>query len=180
MGDQRAIAMRSKEWLVHSLFSLLKRKKYADITISEIALHADLDRRTFYRHFKSKEDVISYFIEITGREYETALCKNAAYDNKAIAEAFFTVCYSQKESLLILNKQNLLYLLLAELNRIFPEYQRKYAMGEELNHPHRDYLLAYHIGGFWNLLLKWLKNGCKETPLDMAEIVNQLIQSKQI
>lgn len=178
--NKRILALRSKEWIVNSFFSLLVNENFNDITISEIAAKAQLDRRTFYRHFKTKEDIISYYFERSSEEYEIALSKNTVYDNRAIATSFFQVCYKQKEQLLILSRQNLSHFILKNLNDVFIKYQNRYALDEELEHPYREYMLMYHIGGFWHLLVKWLSLGCKERPDEMAEIVVQLTQHNQI
>ncbi len=181
MSDsKRIIALRSKEWIAKAFFSLMEREKFSDITISEIATHADLDRRTFYRHFKKKEDVVAYYIEKCSEEYEIELRKSDVYDNRAIAKSFFTACYRQKEILLILNKQNLSHFLLTELNKIFVKFQSRYALKEELEHPYKEYMLTYHIGGFWNLMIKWLSSGYNESPDEMAEIIIQVMKSEQI
>ena len=53
-----AQARRSREWLLEALISLMGEKDYGQITISELAKRADLDRRTFYRHYGSKDQII--------------------------------------------------------------------------------------------------------------------------
>lgn len=158
----------------------MEKEEFSDITISEIAAHADLDRRTFYRHFKTKEDVVAYYIQRGSEEYEIELKKNSVFDNKAIAKSFFMACYNQKEMLLILNKQKLSHFFLAELGGIFSRYQNKYASPEELEHSDKEYTLTYHIGGLWNLMMRWLSAGCNESPEEMAEIIVRIIQSGQI
>jgi len=50
-------ALLSKEWIMESFFDMLAVKPLSSITISEIAENAKVDRRTFYRHFKTKEGV---------------------------------------------------------------------------------------------------------------------------
>ena len=44
----------SREWIADAFYSLLQKKDYDSITVSEIAQKADLSRRTFYRAFDSK------------------------------------------------------------------------------------------------------------------------------
>ena len=51
---------RTKLWIINSLLDLLKRKEYASITINMIADNAQLGRRTFYRHFDTKDDAMKY------------------------------------------------------------------------------------------------------------------------
>ena len=181
----RPIAMRSKAWIAESFFDLLSVKPLHTITISEIAENAELDRRTFYRYFKTKEAVIGYCIHEAAEQgviayYGEALRQNRTIDNFTIAKTFFEICSHIKDMLMILYRQNLLHLFLAELNILFPKYQRQFAGQEELRHENRDYLLAYHIGGFWNLLIKWLADDCRKTPEQMAEIVEQVFSARQI
>lgn len=47
----------------------MKIKSIHEITIKELADFAQLDRRTFYRHFKSKEDIIIYGIQKGAKDY---------------------------------------------------------------------------------------------------------------
>lgn len=58
-------AQQSKSWLTHSLLELMKEKSFSDITITEIAEKAQLDRRTFYRHFQSKKDILDRYFGLT-------------------------------------------------------------------------------------------------------------------
>ena len=176
----RLIAMQSKKWIGESFLDLLSIKPLNSITINEIAQNAELDRRTFYRHFKTKEDVISFFIHEEAKKCAEALRQNKEIGNFTIAKAFFGACVEMKEMLIILYKQNILHLFLVELNLLFPKYQQQLADQKELQMENRDFLLAYHIGGFWNLLIKWLDDNCNNTPEQMAEIVEQVFLFQQI
>ncbi|MEZ4860109.1 MAG: TetR/AcrR family transcriptional regulator [Caldilineaceae bacterium] len=49
---------RSKQAFITALVALLRQTPYRDITIDQIAAHANLGRSTFYRHFQSKADVL--------------------------------------------------------------------------------------------------------------------------
>jgi AcrR family transcriptional regulator len=186
MGE-RQISSQSKDWIVNAFFDLLAIKPLNTITISEIAENAELDRRTFYRHFNSKEDVISFCIHEASRRFEEDISeteiKSVHTDgdiithNAFVAESFFTICVKHKEMLLILHKQHLLHLLLDDLTNIFSEFHCKY---HHLDNSHRhgedfDYVMAYYAGGFWNLLAKWLSDECKKTPAEMASIAADVL-----
>jgi AcrR family transcriptional regulator len=181
MGENR-LSWQSKDWIVKAFFDLLAIKPLRTITISEIAENAALDRRTFYRHFRSKEEVISFCIHEASRRFEEdvseAVIESVHADgdivahNAFVAESFFTICEKQKEMLLILHKQHLLHLLLDDLTDIFMKFHCKYHHLDNF-HVHGedfDYVLAFYGGGFWNLLAKWLSDDCKKTPAEMASI----------
>lgn len=61
--SSQRIARRSQAWIIASLLHLLQTKPFAAITITDIIRQADLTRQTFYRHFKSKEDVMQVHIQ---------------------------------------------------------------------------------------------------------------------
>ena len=52
-----------------SLIKFDGKKEYDKITVTEICRIADLDRRTFYRNFNSKNDVLEEYIRLLGEEY---------------------------------------------------------------------------------------------------------------
>lgn len=176
----KPIAIQSKNWIAESMLDLLSVKPLDSITISEITENAGIDRRTFYRHFKTKENVISFYIHKMSQQYEETIKHIQTIDNFSIAKAFFEVCINIKEPLQILYKQNLLHLFLNDLNALFQKYQRQFATPEELQLENGDYILAYHIGGFWNLLIKWLADGCEQSPEKMGEIVERVFSFQQI
>jgi AcrR family transcriptional regulator len=52
---------RTKNQITHSLFLLMKEKDLSKITVTELAQLAEVDRKTFYLHYKGIEDVIREF-----------------------------------------------------------------------------------------------------------------------
>lgn len=59
---------QTRKRIIESLFELLAKKEYHDITISRIVDKAGLGRRTFYRYFKTKDEVIEYTAKILMNE----------------------------------------------------------------------------------------------------------------
>ena len=52
----------SKDYIVESLFVLLKSKKIGSIQVTEICKKAGVGRSTFYKHFNNKSDIIYYYL----------------------------------------------------------------------------------------------------------------------
>lgn len=187
---------QSKEAIITSLFDLLSVKPLHTITISEISENAELDRRTFYRHFNTKEDVISYHIHEAAAIFERTadqalyhdtslrniLLHNMNAHNFFITKIFFDLCLTIKDTLIILYKQNLMHLLLMDFNNLFHTYHQKYhkEYAPHMITPNDGYILAYHIGGFWNLLIEWLSSGCSKTPREMAMVVEEMFKTQHI
>lgn len=167
---------RTKEWMLEALVSLMQEKDFSRITVSEIAQLADMDRRTFYRHYQSKEDILADKIRKLAEVYETLLSGGHPTGTGTIALSFFSICKENQELLLLLHRHQLLPLLLYELNRLFPHYHGKYHIGEDIYAPFdMGYALSYHVGGFWNVLVRWLDNGVDRTPEELAAMVAHML-----
>lgn len=166
-------AIRSKDWLLEALLGIMQKKAFHDISIKEIALKAKLDRRTFYRHFKGKKELLAYGIRKGAVEYNLLRHAKGDFGIREIALTFFTVCSGQKEFLLLLHRQKLDYLMLDELKCIFPEFHFRYHKPEEKALPYFDssYRLSYHIGGFWNVMNHWLEQGAELSVEELTDIV---------
>ena len=166
-------AIRSKDWLLEALAAIMEEKAFQDISVKEIAGKAQLDRRTFYRHFKSREEILAYGIRKGVDTYHLLRESQENFGMREIALMFFTVCEGQKEFLLLLHKQKLNYLVLNELERIFPEFHFRYHSAREREMPYFDsgYRLSYHVGGFWNVMNHWLEHGAELSVAELTDIV---------
>ena len=166
-------AENSKELMVESLFILMKKKKFKSISVSDIAQKAGIDRRTFYRHFVSKEDIIRYKIKNMSKDYEKVILLHNNFNRqKAVLFSFFSVCEREKESLLCLYRSDLLPLFLKEFESLFEMHYIKNKKFEITNESVEiKYLLAYHIGGYWNALNKWLSEGAEKSPDEISTIL---------
>ncbi|MFT8977736.1 helix-turn-helix domain-containing protein, partial [Liquorilactobacillus nagelii] len=60
MNGQERLAEQSRAWLTEALFVLLQQENYNEITVKKIAEQAQLSRRTFYRSFKNKDELLNY------------------------------------------------------------------------------------------------------------------------
>ncbi len=56
---------KSKKAIREALLELLKKKEYTAISITELAGAADVDRKTFYLHYQSIEDVLQEILSET-------------------------------------------------------------------------------------------------------------------
>ena len=97
--------MKSKDKILNSLVKLMKHKVYEIITIKEIADNAGVNRSTFYRNFKIKEDIIKYGLEKIMDEFilEFKLIQDKTHQNYIYTISFmahFFVRHLRTESFL--------------------------------------------------------------------------------
>ncbi len=175
-----ASAIRSREMIREALLALMKEKAFEDITISEIMKRADLVRRTFYAHFKTKEDVIAHYIdELVSASFDDIL-RDVEECSGTMALVYFRLWYGAKEFVSLLHQSNQLILLntfhhqiqqLQEKNEVFTN------MGFETGA--ENYAAKFYAGAMWSVLTQWIETGMKETPEELSDILNELFSISQ-
>lgn len=175
---QNPIALRSKKVITEVLLRLMTQYPYAEITVKHILLEAGISRKTFYRNFSSKDDVLDAYIEAILQSYVETLAENENYSFIKMLDTIFDLCEEYKEFLLILRDHGLLYLLLVKLNAIILTEHYKIAQchfADQRNHLVdqllSEYIVSFNIGGVWNIIVRWLENGM----IDLADDIKKSI-----
>lgn len=102
---------QTKLWLINALLEQLERKEYSCITINMIVERAKLGRRTFYRYFKTKDEVIEYITELLMDQFAKFILKNGSSCQEEVALAYFEFWEQYIDVLLLLKKAHLLYFI---------------------------------------------------------------------
>mgnify|MGYP001524895604 FL=1 len=83
-----AAAMResaTKKVLAESLKELMLRRDFADITVTDLCAAAEINRRTFYRHFTDKYQLVTWI-------YDKGFQKAIGDDEPGLFDLFGRVC----------------------------------------------------------------------------------------
>lgn len=152
----------SKKDIAEALILLMKKKDYSKITNKEITDKAGLSHITIYRNFKSKDEIIKYYLDLITNEFIKNKKVNYNPDNfKEYLIVLFTHLREKKEICDILYKANLIYLIKDEFDRIF--YNKAKSKNEQYNY-------CFISGGLYNVFYNWLIHDCKETPKEIANM----------
>lgn len=170
------VSNRSKLWLENTLLTLMQIDNYQKITIQEITDHAGLSRRTFYRNYTSKDEIIQGCFYRIWLEYRSLVLQQIDLSLPNIARVFFTVMKKHLDFLSLVNRHQLLPLFLAKVDELLPPsfYEVK---GENtpFSKESIQYALTFSTGGFMRILIQWLNDGAQKTPEEMAVIVEDFI-----
>lgn len=153
--------------MVESLFQLLSRKRFPEITISEIVLRAGVNRSTYYRHFYQKEDIIFYFLDNVMNQYILEITPNI--DTLTYLENMFRYFENYRSELLLIYDNGLSSILLNVLNQYLgmTDYDKEIFILEQ-------YKSAYHIEGIFNYFLVWFSRRMKDSPKEMAKNIIEI------
>ena len=157
----------SQKMIEGALIQLVKNYNGKKISVTDICDVAKVNRTTFYANYLDLEDLID---KITQRESE----KNLALFNdffKGDSTAFlkyFTWIYNNQQffkNWISLGFSRNCYLL--NSTTVLQEIS---SIGE--------YKLEFFQSGFSSIIVKWLKNGCVETPEEMCEVLADILKAE--
>ena len=154
------IAEQSKQKIANALLVVLKQYDYKEITITQLAGEANLSRKTFYRLFTDKDDVLYYLFNNLYIECFEQIKSRQTQRYWDIVQCYFDFWEERKSLLLLFKQGHLLPVLFDGAYKysfsIF-EYIRTKDVAEHLS-LELPYLLAYSVGGMHSMLLKWVEN----------------------
>lgn len=167
---------QSGRMIEEALFQLMGEKDFARITVSEIVNRADVARRTFYRLYKGKEEVLHCYFGRLCQDYRSAYPALKSYDIKQIASEYFGFWYQYKSFLLLMHKCGLDETLYYEISRVSEDIIR-HRIDDRIyiNHRKLKYFADYSTGGFILLLHRWIMEEMRETPEQYAQTVSEAI-----
>lgn len=167
---------QSRQMIEEALFSLMKEKSYTEISVSEITKRADISRRTFYRLYQGKDDVIPAYFEKLCEHYQSNSKPIQEYAIEQVAAEFFSFWYQYKEFLLMLYQSGLESMLFLGINRASERVIRSRIGEHSLQQmPELIYFVDYSTGGFINLLYRWIREGMELSPQEYAKLTGGAI-----
>ncbi len=167
---------QSKLWLENSLLKLMHTENYHEITIQEITDHAGLSRRTFYRNYSSKEDILEGYFYRIWLEYRFLILQQKDLSLPGIARVFFTQMEKHKDFLVIVNRHQLLPLFLVKVDELLPlAFDEVKGKDVPFSKESIQYALAFSTGGFMRILILWLNDNARKSPEEMAVILENFI-----
>lgn len=87
--SQNPIAIRSQDMIYAAFVELLLQIPYKDISVGALCKTADIDRRTFYRHFEHKNDVLHSYLDKIFDEYMQQVAELASNNSVDYLKLFF-------------------------------------------------------------------------------------------
>lgn len=151
--------------ITDTLLDLLKAKRLDSINIGEITEKAQVSRNSFYRNFKSKEDILRHRIRMYLQEWSSFLESTGSNDPSTIYGQLFTITEQHKDFFLLLKDAGLLYLLQ-------DEFFKSFGPGEEDDEA-VAYAKAFFAYSTYGFLETWIKRGMKQTAEEMENMLKK-------
>jgi AcrR family transcriptional regulator len=174
--DNRRLQI-TKQLLRESLLELLQTKDIHKISIRALCEHANVNRSTFYKHYGSQYDLLQDMEETLVLQIEKQLILNG--ENVTGEESLINI--------LTFFKNNIDLCKMLINSNIDPDFPKRMlflpSILEKINIKISDdnissipYFHDYILYGGYQMIKRWINNGCIESPVKMAQILNYAFQ----
>ena len=163
MGGNARTTEFLKECLSDSLIKLMKTKRVDQITVSEIAKMASVGRTTYFRNFKTKNQLISFKLiklwERWAEQNELEIRDDFSLTNTS---AFFLFNYSIRELLTLIYQRE-------RQSAVYDAFQTVLYPKHDAD-PAACYKGKFYAYALFGLLDEWIQRGFHESPEEMIRI----------
>jgi hypothetical protein len=144
------------------------KKPYTDISISEITIKAGVNRSTYYRNFKSKDDIIKfYFNEKILFSFNGNIIDNNMSSKDRLL-GLFKHYQNYKKDLILIYKNGLFHLILDAFNSLIIPSTETHTDQEICQ-------LYWYAGAIFNSLMFWVSGGMNKSPEMMSKLYASLM-----
>lgn len=172
---------KTKRQLRQGLTELLAEKSAKDITVRELSERVDMNRGTFYLHYKDIFDMIERIEKEMFEDLHGVLEKHPVRSLNGkplpmLIDVFRFVAKNADMCTVLIGKNGDLAFVnrLKSLvkDRCLSDWMKLFNTGKSKNF---EYFYSFIVSGCIGLLQNWLENGMKEPPEHMASLAEQMI-----
>ena len=174
---------KTKKQLRQGLTQLLEKKSIKDITVKELSDLVDINRGTFYLHYKDVFDMVEQIEKEMFENFHSVLDRHPVecLNGKPLPMItdIFRFVKENADMCKVLIGKNGDIAFIDRLKNLVKE--RCFNDWNELFHKSRNYKYYYYysfiVSGCIGLLQCWLETGLKESPEHMAALAEQMIMT---
>jgi len=164
-----------RESIFFALMQLMEKKKFDDITITEITNRAGVSRMSYYRNYVEKKEIIlSYMDELFETYWENIHSK--PQDDFQSACLYFNYFRENKKLLFHILESGLTQFILEKHNLYLQTIFKDLYNQVTLESTKEKYVIDFLSGGLFKTLISWAEGGMQESNEYMAKIVCELME----
>lgn len=165
-------ALQSQKLITGGLFRLMRRKPFSQITITELCREADMGRKTFYRNFDRKEDVVDFYLDLLRERYGQRLRQHSSGEQLRL---HFTFLKENADQFILLYQNGFHQTVSEKFNALLSETMPIWSADPT----EQQYRSRYIVAGIEALQRVWVERGFAESIDEIMDIVRSA-QDRQI
>lgn len=177
-SDKRVI--RTKKAIKAALFRIMEEKDISSITISELTKEANVNRRTFYTHYRNITDILDEIesdlvksLELV-EDIDLNAPRQSTYDLFMGLNSLITVEFGYYFHLVRVDMRGMLMSRLKNVikgvtDRLLKHLSKRYGESAAL-------VSSFIVGGFFNMYLEWYNHPNDFTVEQVSEFVGRMVE----
>ena len=176
-----------------ALLSLLEKKPFEYITISEICGKAEVNRSTFYLHYENTSDLLketttyvietfsSYFVD----DAESIITKIAdseladlIYINEKYLHPYLSFIKENQRLFSAVLSQPTTFDTKAIFQRLFDNIFKPILDRFHYPRDEQNYVMMFYLNGITAIITEWLKDGCQKSIEEISAIIHICIYGR--
>jgi len=171
-----ASAKRQRE-LEQGFMRFLGKRRYEDITVSQLCQHLQLPRRVFYRYFSGKDGVLYALIDHILADFFDAPVPAEKSRGTAVGDLdlFFLFWYKHKAFLDALEHSGLSGILVERANSFAIREGYMPRQFKAVSPQIQSVAMAFAVCGLMSMVLRWHQTGFALSPKEMTDLAVALL-----
>lgn len=165
----------TKRALTNALIELMRENHISKISVKALCASADVNRSTFYAHFRNQYDLLAYIEAEALSDLKTRLLDD---DEPRTRNVEKILEYAQENAdvfIMLLDESDGSFqqqiMELAHLVDLQMSDQEEAVAADEL-----EYMYLFAVSGALAMLSRWLKKGTPQSPAEMSDLLLRMIQ----
>ncbi len=174
-----------------AFLSLMEKKDFEYITVTEICEKAGVSRSTFYLHYETVGDLLTECVEDMNRQFLLCFKETASEFRRRMESASLEQLYLITPEYLLpyltyISQHKTVFKVVLENPQVM-QTEKTYAalLGDTLDQilarhqvpeGDRGYMLSFYIEGTMGIVKRWLLSDCRESVDDIARIMMNVIR----
>ena len=190
MNKAESKYFHTAERLDKALLSLLEKKPFEYITISEICKEAGVNRSTFYLHYENTADLLkeatayvldnfaSYFsVDVEGirTKYENCDLQELNFINERYLYPYLSFIRENQRLFAAVLSQPTAFDSVAIFQRLFDHVFEPILDRFQYPKETQRYVMMFYLNGITAIITEWLKDGCDKSIDELSSIIRDCI-----
>jgi len=162
---------RRQRAIEQGLLELMLRRRFEDISISDLCAHLSIPRKTFYRYFSGKDGALYALLDHTMMDFQQNESEEETVRGGLGAlDRFFTFWYERRQLLDALSRSSLNGILVeratnfALQEKMMPRYMLAWEPGFQ------SLALSFAICGLMSMVIQWHNQNYLLSPREMTQL----------
>ena len=166
---------RTKGLIALTVYYLMFKKDYEEISVKEICEKAGISRMSFYRYYSKKDDIFVDYCDDRFEEFYNEVHAINDITFKDFTYKMFVFINKYKRQIKVLKKANREFMLLNQLNN-YAKYLLNSTKNNEISERKNNPMFApFMAGGLFNILMLWIdSNDLTLTPERLNEMLYEI------